>query len=1478
MQRQIRFGIPSLDHMLNLRAGEDDDRGPSERITLLGPDGTGKSIFALHLVSAYRTTPLEEEKTDDPIVLYVSTDMEYDRAKTLWKSFALGIPSKRAVPFRFPPSTELQNKTRECDLRLLTLDRSDLPCTVSDPNGPHFLAQYLSPTTPDEQRQPTSVGFLDLATHTAGDDWSFVARLLKLGGARSTKSARNLLVVDSVAGFETLVGRTDAFGRESSRRERIAQFIRAAGEDWHIVFVVEDPKPGEHSPEEFVTDTVIRLRRHSVGMHARLTLEIEKSRSNSHPRGEHPFEIRNGKGSCTGDWQNPDDPLALQSDGKLTNAYIEVFPSLHHINRETACEVGQLPKIYAPPGKVCSFNIPCLDSLLVKHADDDRYGLAAGSVTGLLGDDGTKKSLLARHFLMGCFQRYRSVLGGVLTGDAGPPEASAQSLGKMLKKIFLDVDVDDKAKIGTLTSQLKNDTGEFVAAVKQAASRQDLARRFYEQAFVQLHRDDGTSLGCKEAVQKAKAEIESSEQIRFSQPVDDELLERCLGNGDLDTFLRHVWKQSADLTAPGGSNLDDARPYTRLKYPNAWYSFTCDEGAALPIRRVRVVNWLFLHPAATEPAVLLTTRDERPEELAEQIGQKMILPVLKQVKEFTVNHREGGDLSRDGKTAYAECLLAIARRLICRRLPGHDTPAPVLVHIVEKSLEEAMKLRFGPSSLAVNRLDLSARRTYKTRVVIDDLRVAAGTLSDFKNDELLLPYLVFRLQRLGVTTLLVGTYPGRPDAQPIDSVDAALRTLTDHQIHTWKVSFYGHNRVAITVIPAMSERHSDVVRELQGGGRGAELDLTVNPHFEIYSGIEQGQPTPVPLEIRLFVETRAFEKYISQEEGFWRQRFTPYQLEGISSSCGVLRPVNAQEVNDMRALCHLPNDELRPNTLLFQVDGYWARSGGALMNRSTYLTEELPTHNEGLTRDTTTIVDPFGIFRPTRASENPVKTTRLEYFNNSGYKNRLVKEDKAIDRVPFLWDFGFLMCRTEAWERAREVQLRNRSERECPLLVGHVWEEMLGTRWSRVESKQEKLRRRAFLDLNPLPGKLPPSSTSWRTFLEACQLVAIEEGRRLARPIVAFDLSAISPDSICCLVLEIWASEIYEKLLKGKGVTKAAEFLGGVSAGKMKFADGNNFGLCDWLEPEVDGLREPLASLRAQIDAGRKDTETDPAKILNKHPGFILELLKTWLLLTEVLNFQSFISTEPRFHFKAERVAEREAVAARHWYKTACSQLARNDGGVEQEIHRPTPLPGHFSVRGDWFMAVAQGSRSERLADLALDILSSRRGNITRLQEGLGLPVRDILPDNACGQIRTPVVISRNPTETATYGEIVQLGGHHKDEECSERRKDLYWFWRCGLDGYDRQSRVWQSWLNRLFEWTVVSGYYRQAGWEKGFEIYDLIEQNTWPKDSKDKWLLEFIEQCAVLVAVLRQASRATETTSGPLEAAPKMKAAGAEQ
>ena len=101
--------------------------------------------------------------------------------------------------------------------------------------------------------------------------------------------------------------------------------------------------------------------------------------------------------------------------------------------------------------------------------------------------------------------------------------------------------------------------------------------------------------------------------------------------------------------------------------------------------------------------------------------------------------------------------------------------------------------------------------------------------------------------------------------------------------------------------------------------------------------------------------------------------------------------------------------------------------------------------------------------------------------------------------------------------------------------------------------------------------------------------------------------------------------------------------------------------------------------------------------------------------------------------------------SARHWYKTAClvCEADEKQYGNDAVVTRvPMRLPGHFSVRGDWYLAVAQGSRSNRLADLALDMLTSRKANRTRLHGGLGLPTRDLAEGRNAHFLRTRLTVS----------------------------------------------------------------------------------------------------------------------------------------
>src|SRR5262249_43334133 len=138
--------------------------------------------------------------------------------------------------------------------------------------------------------------------------------------------------------------------------------------------------------------------------------------------------------------------------------------------------------------------------------------------------------------------------------------------------------------------------------------------------------------------------------------------------------------------------------------------------------------------------------------------------------------------------------------------------------------------------------------------------------------------------------------------------------------------------------------------------------------------------------------------------------------------------------------------------------------------------------------------------------------------------------------------------------------------------------------------------------------------------------------------------------------------------------------------------------------------------------------------------GYSLELYKAWLLLIEALDLESLQNEPGVFRFKTGRPANCLAVASRRWYKTA--------GMTVPADMRPDPspvfytrLPGHFATRGEWFVAVVSGSRSDRLANRAVDLLCSQRGNERRLSMGIGLPARRLLTHQKEDAQRRPTAL-----------------------------------------------------------------------------------------------------------------------------------------
>jgi len=323
--------------------------------------------------------------------------------------------------------------------------------------------------------------------------------------------------------------------------------------------------------------------------------------------------------------------------------------------------------------------------------------------------------------------------------------------------------------------------------------------------------------------------------------------------------------------------------------------------------------------------------------------------------------------------------------------------------------------------------------------------------------------------------------------------------------------------------------------------------------------------------------------------------------------------------------------------------------------------------------------------------------------------------------------------------------------------------------------------------------------TSWRVFLEAALEVA--KVARLGRetPIQAFDASLISGESISSLVLEMWMSEIYLQ-------KKRREFRGEVKLGSAKkFAD------------------ELAAAPR------KGQPKLSLSDLLTAHMN---ELFMVFLLLVEVLDFDRVVEPNDPYSFRIRPSAD-AAVAARHWYKTA---VISEKTQFNDRPSMPARLPGHFSVRGDWYLAVSEGSRSKRLANLGLDFLNSRRANITRLQQGLGLPVRDICPIEAYAALRTALTYfsqhkkdqkdgQRNRRITLPYWDIfAELGA------CSGwlrgplgREKDEFnWLWRHRILEYGHQSRIWLSFILSMVRfWQRV----RNEGgfWQNGFKLYDQM-------------------------------------------------------
>lgn len=1471
----LPFGIPSLDELLAIGSRHEAQACLYSKTSLaiVGQDGTGKSVFGLHLASAYLNQVWKVSRdASDPeaaatpsraCVLYASSDLSYSSANKVWETFGLGIPNLRYTPFI---SHAERNERLKAELRCLLPRASGGAVGGSDyceitlqhlvPRGPGWKCDSGGCSVPDflayprgQGRMP-AVGLLDLTEYSAGDDWMYLCRLVANQPVARRGDPRNLLIVDSIEGFETLIGERNSFGERMSRRARIAQLVRAAGDDWHLVFLVEEPSPGHRHPEEYVADSVIRLRRSSKGETVRRWVEIEKSRGRAYSPGEHPFEIRSGLGTSTGEWENPDDPMAvphpLVKDRLATRikppgqfGYVQVFPSLGHLSKQFAERVISETQAINHGSRLdgyAAFGIENLDNLLGTEGSvstatdgegDRREGLAWGSINSLVGKGGTARKALSKQFLFNSFASFPEIFHCVLN-------------------------IARSWRPGSLPSQ--EDFGRWLSdRMKEALDAQD---------------------GNQSAEHRLPASTRAALRTRFVAPFeggadDDESRETRQAHAGTAGWLAQAGppdlRDSFRADAAPRMNRWDERLYYVLE--NAPADRPAGRGSPLSNKALGLAFAILRAPlGAIDPVVLITTQDVSRKLLVERLVQAhsaALLGICESVLGIALR-----DDDREPVLWHFRNILE--RYFIVRRLEHADISAPQLWHVIQQcvaSAKGALGLPVASATEIEEQPSVGA-----IRLVIGDLHLMRQMYPDFARETLFMPMLAFWLQRQNITTLLINS---PDDADAANSTGySQLSMLTARLIRTWEVDFFGERRVAISVTPPTADRSHALVRELRRlEGRMNSADprlplLDVDPHFELYSGIgiERGEPKPVPLRISLWRDTAAFDEYARDEEHMLSRMFT-----AVSREDTVLESLKSEAYESIKDFVHLPDETRLDHTHVFAVNGYWALNReNSLEHQSRYLNAPFDRREKP---------DVFELYRARHQGESDrpprCRLSAHEQIAQDGkvlYRARIPKDSTSIDRVPFTWDFAFLLLDERFSQHAVAMRLRKPGE----------------------------------------SGGKPPAggAPGWREFFGACVSHAAQVREVAGRRILPFSQGRNNKSVLLGLLLEVWLSEVLDDA--GRPGSAATTGWRQFALDNLKFLSTEYFqgmegpgkpqgsvleqllGRVDCGGVSISRLLRQSVEARWQAASGSITTTQTSSNPLDK--TFVPQLLRAWALLHAAYCHQNggdgLVSA-----VEQGRTELLDSAAVRHYYTTACEvqRAAKLRADLSEQsvpaYGRVARLPGRFSTRGDWFLAVAKGSRSVRLADRALDILSSKRANRSRLERGLGLPTRPLLDRRASyAGIRTALMtIDNGIARGIYYDNLVQLGASflYQSSDVNDGKahcplqqddgsfnelgdEDYFWLFRSGFSNFDRFEPLLRNWVYRLATWSDRLAQEASSKRVLGFELYDMLVNNEAPSEEDKARLFQTFDEFGArlengLLTEIQECVGRYDDTGGPV-------------
>ena len=736
-------------------------------------------------------------------------------------------------------------------------------------------------------------------------------------------------------------------------------------------------------------------------------------------------------------------------------------------------------------------------------------------------------------------------------------------------------------------------------------------------------------------------------------------------------------------------------------------------------------------------------------------------------------------------------LAEIESRVICRRLEINANSAPMLFSVIAECVGEGLRRAFPAGAETSNFNEIQRNAAAKVIVTLGDWALIEERYPDVAASSQFMPLLLFHLRRRGVTTLITES---RTDTGAIPSVyqsRSRLAQIADQTIYTWRVP--GDARIAIAVTP---QKHADgrtLVREVKQLEDRPGL-IEIDPSLERYEGFETGNPKPVRLHLRLMGQTPAQRLY-AKAVGELLHQIAPGDLKD--------QPVvEEMEYELLRDTIFLQRATRQNYTQVVVVDEFWEARSSLHPLKMEYLEKK----KDGRVREAIYNESFFQI------NNRPKPNTYDKEVKDPGIDPFCIAN--RADRVPFTWDFGLILTRPDAWRSAylvdiplpdtrREARSKSLPSENLPKFNVRTMAEML--RFARADRNQDIQGPSGFYTYsadslrsskkgpygreddkerikNMDTARFNLDLLGWRVFLETCCYIADETTGLHLKP---FDIDLTSPETLTATILEIWFSEF------------------------SFFVDRANPA---GFQPEA-----LAASLKLAASIGNASRScSDPVLPLNLITLLENDVARSALffalkLLAEVFDSEMLQATDTGFDIMPRRAFP--AVAVRHWYSTAV-HTAQDENLAG---YTPIRLPGSFSTRGDWHLAITRGSKSLRLGYDTLDILSTVRANFDRMQMGVGLPTRE-MPD--ASYIRT--ALSAEPRSSRSpgisYQNLTLLGATDGDPS-------FHWLFRSRIQDYRVQTTVFRKVMFRVLQDFVRIRHSKIGARKSAFELYDAFVQ-----------------------------------------------------